>query len=187
LSWRKVRGVIAALNDDDPSHCRAKAVLLLASVYGLRCAEIVRLTLEDLDWYKEILTVRRAKHGRIQQFPIQYEVGEAIIRYVQKVRPPCRFRNVFITLRTPYRPAMYIGPAIRRIFRSLGTPQPPCGLHAFRHACATELLKKGTSLRGIADFLGHRNLRSVSIYAHCNHHALRAVSNLSLRGLYEID
>ena len=63
------RRVIAALNDENPSACRAKAVLLLAAVYGLRCAEIVRLTLEDLDWYNEVLTVSRAKRGRIQQFP----------------------------------------------------------------------------------------------------------------------
>ena len=182
-SWRKVRRVITALDEENPSYCRAKAVLLLASVYGLRCAEIVRLTLEDFDWYKEVLTVRRAKRGRVQQFPIQYEVGEAIIRYLQKVRPPCRFRNVFITLQTPYRPATHIGPAIRLILGGLRIIEHPCGLHAFRHACATELLRTGTSLRGIADFLGHRNLRSVSIYAQSDLRALRSVSNLSLHGL----
>jgi integrase len=156
---------------------------LLASVYGLRRSEIVRLRLEDLDWYNEIITVRRSKRGRLQQFPLQFEVGEAIIHYIKHVRPACRSRNVFVTMHRPYRPATNIGSAIRKIMNARGILDQPCGLHALRHACATELLRKGTSLRGIADFLGHRSIRSVSVYAHCDLRALLDVSNFSLSGV----
>jgi site-specific recombinase XerD len=57
----------------------------------------------------------------------------------------------------------------------------PCGMHSLRHACATELLRQGSSLQAIADLLGHRSMRSVSIYAHCDSLALRKVADFSLR------
>jgi integrase/recombinase XerD len=182
-SWKQLRRLIASLDDSDLSQCRAKAVLLLASVYGLRRSEIVRLTLEDLDWHNEVITVRRSKRGRLQQFPLQFEVGEAIIQYLKTARPACLSRTVFVTMHRPYRAATNIGSAIRKIITARGILDEPCGLHALRHACATELLRKGTSLRGIADFLGHRSIRSVSIYAHCDLRALREVANFSLSGV----
>jgi integrase/recombinase XerD len=182
-SWKEVRSLLDSLDDSNHSHCRTKAILLLASVYGLRQSEIIRLTLEDFDWYNEVITVRRSKRGRVQQFPLQFEVGEAIIRYLRIVRPPCKSRNVFVTLQAPYRPAVNIGSAMRKILNARGIFDRPCGLHALRHACATELLRRGTSLRGIADFLGHRSIHSVSVYARCDILALRKVANFSLKGV----
>lgn len=57
------------------------------------------------------------------------------------------------------------------------------GAHSLRHACATELLRKGTSLRDIADFLGHRDVRSVTFYARHDIRSLRVVANFSLAGI----
>jgi len=182
-SWQQLRRLIASLDDSDLSQCRAKAILLLASIYGLRRSEIVRLTLEDLDWHNEVITVRRSKRGRLQQFPLQFEVGEAIIHYLKIVRPICMSRNLFVTMHRPHRAAINVGSAIRKVMNAQGILDRPCGLHALRHACATELLRKGTSLRGIADFLGHRSIRSVSVYAHCDFLALRKVANFSLSGV----
>jgi|GEM_PF-4345592 len=101
-SWTVVRRLIDSLDASNPSQCRARAILLLASIYGMRTCGIARLNLDDLDWCGDVLTVHRAKHGRSQQFPIQPEVGWAIILYLQKVRPSSAFRNVFLTLHAPY-------------------------------------------------------------------------------------
>ena len=180
-TWKQVRRVLSSLDDSNPSHCRAKAILLLASVYGLRRSEITRLTLDDLDWYNEVLTVRRSKRGRIQQFPLLYEVGESLIRYLKSVRPFSKHRHIFLTLQRPYRPAENIGPAMRQVIGSTGIINGACGMHALRHACATELLRRGSSLRSIADFLGHRSIRSVSVYAHSDHRALRQVADFCLK------
>jgi hypothetical protein len=48
--------------------------------------------------------VQRAKQGRLQRYPIQYEVGEAILRYLTHGRPRCPSRLIFLTLVPPYRP-----------------------------------------------------------------------------------
>jgi integrase len=158
---------------------------LLCSIYGLRASEIVHLTLDDIDWRTETITVRRAKRGRTQQFPLPYEVGEAIVQYLQKARPHCSCRSLFVTRSTPHRPirATAFWPIVGKRMKSLGIESAHFGPHALRHACATQLLKKGSSLHDIADFLGHRNTKCVSIYAKYDTRSLRALASFSLAGV----
>ena len=54
-------------------------MLLLFAVYALRISEVTNLRLIDIDWVVETLTVRRMKNGLVQVFPLQYEVGEALL------------------------------------------------------------------------------------------------------------
>jgi site-specific recombinase XerD len=104
-SWRDVRRLIRSTSGNDPADMKARAIILLCSVYALRNSEVCRLRLEDIDWRKETMTIRRCKGSRIQQFPLQFEVGEAILRYLQ-VRPRCTCRNVFVTERLPRHPLL---------------------------------------------------------------------------------
>ncbi len=178
--WKQVRLMLDSLNCSNPSQCRAKAILLLATIYGLRRSEIARLNVDDFDWKGMVFTVCRSKGGRVQQFPLRPEVSEAITTYLREVRPKSEFPSLFLTLQKPYRPATNLGPAMRKIMSAQGTFTRDWGLHALRHACATELLRQGTSLRGIAELLGHRSLASVSIYAQCDWRALRRVAAIDL-------
>ncbi len=57
------------------------------------------------------------------------------------------------------------------------------GPHSLRHACATRLLRKGSSLQEIADFLGHRDTSSVGIYAKCDLRLMKQVAALGLAGV----
>lgn len=182
-TWREVKRLISSCDRPTPLDLRAKAVLLLCSVYGLRNGEVTQLRLNDLDWQNEIMTVRRSKSGRVQQFPIQYEVGEAIIDYLKEGRPHSPCRHLFMTTYPPYRPLRTLWPIIGRRMRKLNIVSKRVGPHVLRHACATELLRKGASLPEIADFLGHRNLYSVGIYAKHDLRSLREVANISLAGV----
>jgi site-specific recombinase XerD len=179
-SWEDVRRTIDTLKDSNSSQCRTKAIFLLGSIYGLRNSEITNLTLDDFDWYNETFVVKRAKRGPLQQFPIQYEVGEAILSYLKTVRPRCICRSLFVTLLPPHRPLVNLAPLVRKRLIEAGIISQTYGTHSLRHACATELLRKGTSLRNIADFLGHRDIRSVSIYAKFDLRLLCKVADFSL-------
>jgi site-specific recombinase XerD len=183
--WKDVRKLIAACSGDNPSEQRARAILLLFAVYGFRSGEVSSLTLNDIDWYDESFLVRRAKHGGGQRFPIQFEVGEAIVKYLQSGRPKCSCRNVFVTLHPPYRPITVgsLHTLVRRRMQALAIEAPQRGPRGFRHACATQLLHKGYSLSEIADFLGHRSTTSVSIYARPSASSIRKVAAFSLGGL----
>ena len=103
-SWEQVRRLIASLNTERPSHIRDRAIILLLAVYGLRIGEACGLTLDDVDWANEKIRVRRLKNKRIQEFPLTAEVGNAILKYLQNVRPQCSSRFLFLTLRKPHRP-----------------------------------------------------------------------------------
>ena len=184
-TWTEVRSLIKSANGSSPNELRAKAILLLFAIYGLRSSEVAGLRLKDFDWRNETFSVRRAKRGGIQQFPIQYEVGEAIIHYLQTGRPHCSSCHVFVGTHRPHGP-ICPGPMwliVGRRMRQLGIELQHVGPHSLRHACATRLLRKGASLQEIADFLGHHSLESVSIYARYDTRSLRKVAAFSLAGV----
>jgi len=184
-TWVQARQLLKLAEGREPEHIRARAILLLLMVYGLRSSEIIQLRLEDFDWQSEIFTVRRAKRGGIQQYPIQYEVGEAILKYIQHARPQVSDRHLFLGERRPWGPLLH-GTMWRTVagrLRTLGIELDHVGPHALRHSSATRLLQKGSSLKEIADFLGHRNTKSVGIYAKFDTKALRKVADFRLSGL----
>ena len=49
------------------------------------------------------------------------------------------------------------------------------GCHSLRHSIATHLLDAGSSLEFVQDHLGHRSIRSTSIYARITDHHREAV------------
>lgn len=185
-SWREVRRLLRFPGKMTAGDIRAKSILTLCAIYGLRGGEIAGLRLDDFDWYNETITVRRGKSGRIQQFPLQYEVGEAVLNYLRFVRPRCSCRHLFVTRYHPHRTVLSttLRPIVSRRMITMGIKSEQMGPHALRHACATtQLLRKGSSLRDIADFLGHRSLGSVSIYAKHDPYSLRKVAAFSLAGV----
>jgi integrase/recombinase XerD len=166
-TWKAVRRMRRFDRRTTTPSLRGHAIFLLCSIYALRSSEVAGLRLSDIDWREETFCVKRAKRGGYQRHPLQYEVGEAILRYLTKGRPRCPCRNVFVTLGQPYRPltAVSMWQIVSRRFDLLGIKSEHHGPHALRHACATRLLKKGTSLKDITDFLGHRDSKSIGIYA----------------------
>jgi integrase/recombinase XerD len=157
-SWADVNRVLAALAGDDPAHVRDRALVLLLAVYGLRAGEAVALRLDDFDWEREMLTAPRGKGQKPRVYPLCRPVGDAVLRYLREVRPVSAQREVFLTLRAPFRalPRGGLGVAVSRRLRALGVTLPHYGPHALRHACATHLLERGLSLKEIGDHLGHR-------------------------------
>jgi integrase/recombinase XerD len=184
-TWKEVRRLLRYETKATAPSLRARAILSLCAIYALRSSEVADLRLCDIDWREETLSIKRAKRGGFQRYPLQYEVGEAILRYLTKGRPRCPCRHVFVTLGQPYRPlspsAMWQIASLR--LRRLGIRSEHQGPHALRHACATHLLRKGASLKEIADFLGHRDSKSIGIYARYDTRLLRQVAAFGLSGL----
>ena len=184
-AWKDVRRLLRYDTKITAPSLRGHAILSLCSIYALRSSEVAGLRLSDFDWREETFSVKRAKRGGYQRFPLQYEVGEAILRYLTKARPRCPCRNVFVSLGQPYRPLTAVGmwQIVSRRFEGVGIQSEHRGPHALRHSCATHLLKRGTSLKDIADFLGHRDAKSIGIYAKYDTRSLRKVAAFRLTGL----
>jgi integrase/recombinase XerD len=180
--WRDVLRLVDSTAENTRVGIRAKAILMLVAFYGLRRGEVIRLQLSDFDWRERLFTVRRSKRGGLQQFPLRSDVSAAILRYINTSRPRSVCGHLFISFHPPFGPIhpVSINEIVRSRLERLQINTKHRGPHALRHACATELLRKGASLRDIADFLGHRNCRSVRIYAKFDIQTLRQVSDLDL-------
>jgi site-specific recombinase XerD len=183
--WKDVQRLLKGIKGKSVVALRARAVLLLLTVYGLRSGEISRLLLSDFDWRQETFTVNHSKRGGVQKYPLQREVGEAILEYITKARPGTSSRNLFLTLKPPYRGVGYS--SLWRItslrIDAAGIRCRRRGPHCLRHACATHLLEQGASLKVIGDLLGHRDSNSTRIYAKVHLAQLRRVADFDLGGL----
>jgi integrase/recombinase XerD len=104
LTWDDMSRAIAAADGDHPAGIRGRALLMLLAVYGLRVGEVAGLHLEDFDWHLERLPVRRGKRQKPRACPLCGPVGDAVIRYVREARPRSSRREVFLTVRAPFRP-----------------------------------------------------------------------------------
>ena len=140
---------------------------MLMAIYGLRADEVANLRLEDLDWQRNELHVRRVKRRGIQVYPLLPSVSDAIIQYLRGVRRHPSVRcEVFLSLRSPYQPISAAGlyhvaaPRLKR----LGVQTAHHGPHCLRHACAGHLITEGLSLKEIGDHLGHRSTSATRTY-----------------------
>jgi site-specific recombinase XerD len=180
-----VNRLLAAAEGARPADIRDRALLLLLAVYGLRAGEVVALRLNDFDWEREVVTVPHGKRQRPRSYPLCRPVGDAVLRYLQEVRPRSDRREVFLTLLAPFRPlqSQSVGGMVSRRLHALGLTLPHYGSHALRHACANHLLAQGLSLKEIGDHLGHQSPDTTRIYAKVDLAALRLVGDFALEGL----
>ena len=182
-SWEDVKRLLALTEGNKPTDIRARAILMLLAIYGLRACEVRLLRLDDFDWERELLTVSCSKTRRKRIFPLSRPVGDAVLLYLKQVRPRTLHREVFLQL--DGRPLgtgdiySIVSPRLRR----LGAPLTHHGPHALRHACATHLLAEGLSLKQIGDQLGHQDPDTTRIYAKVDITGLRKVADMDLEGL----
>ncbi len=97
-SWEDVRRLLAMTEGNQRHNIRARAILMLFAIYGLRAGEVIQLRLEDYDWEHEVFRVVSSKTGRVRTYPLTRTVGDAILRYLQEVRPRSSYREVFLSL-----------------------------------------------------------------------------------------
>jgi integrase/recombinase XerD len=184
--WKDVKKLLANTYTHHPTDIRDYAILLLLTVYGMRRSEVAGLKLQDIDWKKEQIFLRRAKRSKPQIFPLSEPVGEAILRYLKEVRPEhCKSKEIFVARRAPYQalsPTAIFAIANRRL-KPLQLPIKHHGPHALRHACATHLINEGFALKEISDHLGHQQLETTRIYTMVDLVSLRKVAEQNWEGL----
>lgn len=178
LPPQQVKRLLGSCDRRTPTGQRDYAILLLLARLGLRAGEVVGMTLDDFDWeHGEFLV--RGKGQRHERLPLPKDVGAAIVRYLQHVRPACATRRVFIRLKAPLQGLA--GPVaicciVRRALERAGLDPEFKGSHLLRHSLATDLLRRGASLGEIGHLLRHRQPNTTQIYAKVDIAALRGIA-----------
>jgi integrase/recombinase XerD len=175
LPQSDVESIIGSCNRSTTLGIRDVAIILLLARLGLRCIEIARLELDDIDWRRAEIRVR-GKSRRIEAMPLPAEVGDAVATYLRGARPSTQDRHLFQTYRAPIRavPPDLLSDVVRRACSRAGLP--PAGAHRIRHALATGLLAQGVPLVDISAGLRHQDLATTAIYARVDLPSLRAVA-----------
>jgi site-specific recombinase XerD len=164
--WEDVAALLRSVDCSTPTGLRDFTLLHLTATYGLRSGEVVRLTLDDIDWRGGTLAVRQTKTGHTLLLPLTAESRAVLARYLVARQPAGGRRELFLRRAAPAGP---LAPTAvhdildRRITLS-GLPLPRSGTHALRHSLAVHLLRRGASLPAIGATLGHRHAESTGIY-----------------------
>lgn len=167
----EVARVLASADRSSATGRRDYVVLLLAAEYGMRSSDIVSLRLSDIDWDRNVITVRQRKTGSVTQLPLLAPVGNAIVDYLRHGRPDCDLPQVIVSAGSPAA-ARPIGPATvhsivtKHISRADldGWRDKRHGAHALRHSLATNMLGGGVALPVIAEVLGHQSTETTNAY-----------------------
>jgi len=169
--------LLASFTPELPSPKRGYAIVRCALDMGLRCSEIAKLTLADIDWRTGTVTLKRTKSRRQDILPLPASTGRALADYLRHERPTTSNPAVFVRRLAPRDQPIGVD-AIRRVvldaYRRIGLTHSRT--HALRHTLARRLLEHGSSLKEVADVLRHRSLNTSLIYAKLDNPRLVAVA-----------
>ena len=163
-----IERAIASCDTRSEVGVRDRAILLLLARLGLRAGDVAGLELDDIDWRHARLRVC-GKSGRPTGLPLPQDAGDALLEYIERVRPVVRERKVFLRIPAPHRPfkdsSAISGIAQRALSRAGIGKATPGGARVFRHSAATSLVRSGASLELVGTLLRHRLPNTTAIYA----------------------
>lgn len=167
LSPATVERIIASCDPATPVGIRDRAILVLLARLGLRAGDVCQLKLGDVDWASGRLRVD-GKSRRPAQLPLPQDAGDALLAYIEQVRPTVREDCIFLRIQAPFRPFASSAEIARivAVARSrAGVEGTPSGAHVFRHSLATAMVRSGSSLETVGAVLRHRSPDTTAIYA----------------------
>jgi site-specific recombinase XerD len=149
-----------------------RTIVMTMYATGLRVSETLDLVVADLDGSRRLLRVRQGKGRKARYLPISPTLLDALRSYWKQYRPqswlfPGGSPSGQLSRTSVNR---VCSQATQRA--NLSKRVSP---HTMRHCFATHLLEAGVDLKRIQLLLGHRSLKSTSLYLHV------ATNSLGLR------
>jgi len=155
---------------------RDKAILDVFYTTGIRCAELVGLKNEDIDFHAKLIKVT-GKRNKQRLIPFSGTLSETMQSYINR-------RNE--TIETPESNAFFVRKNGEKLSNSivyaivhkrlseipnLSKKSP----HVLRHTFATSMLNNGADLNAVKELLGHASLSSTEVYTHTTFEELKKV------------
>jgi integrase/recombinase XerD len=178
IPWNQVEALLCSIERSEPHGMRDFTLLYLAAAYGLRSSELVRLTLDDMDWRGRTVLIAERKNRHAIQLPLTDEAANILIDYLRNARPQSGHRQLFLRMRAPNGPLSptAVHDVLEHRIKQSGLELPQCGSHVLRHSFAVNLLRQGIGMKTIGDALGHRDIESTFVYLRLDLDDLREVA-----------
>ncbi len=163
--------ILAAPDRSNRNGIRDAAVMELLYSTGIRLGELLRLSLEDVDFENRTIKVL-GKGSKQRVVPFGKKATDALRTYLSK-------RQEFVNRNTrgDDRLALFLSVGGKRIYakavylivkRYIGQVSEieKKSPHIIRHTFATHLLNRGADLRAVMELLGHESLSTTQLYTH---------------------
>ena len=151
---------------DDALAVRDRAVMELFYSSGLRLAELVGLSLTDVDLADRTVRVL-GKGAKTRIVPVGRKACEAIREWLKERATLAAIDEtaLFVGRNGQRLKARAIQLRIAQWARRKGLPSRVYP-HLFRHSFATHLLESSKDLRGVQELLGHADISTTQVYTH---------------------
>ena len=134
---------------------RDSLIILMFAYTGLRRAELLSLTVRDINFYTRMIRVK-GKGNKERIIPIAACLYEKLQKYTKKMSITDHLFPIKFTR---------INTMIRNYARQVGIDDFTC--HSFRHYFATQLIENGVDIKKVQELLGHSDISTTSIYLDC--------------------
>jgi integrase/recombinase XerC len=153
---------------------RDRLILELFYGTGMRRAELLTSTIEDLDLHQKQLKVT-GKRNKQRIIPLHAGLLSLFEQYLE-LRNAMKTNHSFVFI-TPDGKQLYPELVYRLVKKQLSkvSTQKKRSPHVLRHSFATEMLNQGADLNAIKEILGHANLSATQVYTHNSIEKLRDV------------
>ncbi len=159
-----------------PFHC---TLLMTLYATGLRCAELTRLKVSDVDSKRMVIRVQGGKGRKDRDVMLSPKLLEELRKYWHRSRrkpsdwlfPGNRWHTADHPIDTKTVWHACDGAAKRAGLKKAVHP------HTLRHCFATHLLEAGADLRTIQVLLGHHDLKETAVYLHLSERHLKATAS----------
>lgn len=164
IPHEEITKVLEAIDRETSIGKRDYAMILMATVLGIRSIDIVTLRLDEIDWTNGEIRMRQTKTGKWLALPLTSDVGEAIRDYLLNARPDSDEAYVFLRTRPPM---TRIGNTVPyQVFnayaRKAGLPRMQ--FHAIRRTLGSSLVVEGVPVTTVAQILGHSDIEPTKQY-----------------------
>lgn len=160
LTVEEVRQLKAAARQQGRNGFRDSLLIEVMFRHGLRVSEAAALTRDQIHFDDGTLHVRRVKNGTPAT---HYLDGDEMRRLRRLTRDSAASRFVFCSERGGPVSERTIHHIVKRAGATAGLPFP-VHPHMLRHAKGYQLAQKGTDTRAIQGYLGHRDIKSTTVY-----------------------
>lgn len=150
---------------------RDQLVLMLLYGTGMRLAELIQLTLQQVNLSAKTLRVI-GKRNKERIIPMPAILVELVKQY-QALNP---FQSPYLLLTDKGEPCypMFIQRLVKKYLGEVSTLEK-LSPHVLRHSYATHLLNRGADLNAIKELLGHANLAATQVYTHNSMEKLKEI------------
>jgi site-specific recombinase XerD len=156
LTREEVTQVLSAV--ENPKHC-----MMLETIYatGVRCGELVRLRVEDIDSKRNIVVVRNGKGQKDRHTLLGKSLLSKLRNYYRQFRP----KEWLFEGRNGHASTNVVQKACKRAEEKSGIGHEVTP-NIIRHSFATSLLERGEELITISNLMGHSRIKTTEVYAH---------------------